>query len=216
MNASAVESLLGGGDWDGYGILLTSARQIRAALELKKEHTKLALGTFDTSQELYDSLESEDVLFGIEQQPYLQGYMPIPILTHAITSGQSISNHLIKSGPSFVTTIPTDEEMVCREKDFPVCNKEESIDITVGSMATADPTLSPQPSKFPTIKSSSSLQPSSTPTFDSRPTLDIVRERGHVLCGLRAETIDSRGYQIDLVSALLMRDMSSFLPKLHS
>jgi hypothetical protein len=38
------------------------------------------------------------------------------------------------------------------------------------------------PTGMPTAEPSPS--PSSTPTFDTRPTLEIVQERGHLLCGV--------------------------------
>lgn len=49
-----------------------------------------------------------------------------------------------------------------------------------------------------------SAQPSAPPSFDQRPTFDIVRERGHVLCGVNNGTITVSGGRIlHLVSAAL-------------
>ena len=81
---SIVEKAVGeSGDWDGYGILLTELSQLPSALELKNLHVNFVIGSFDTNDVLYKSLETGDVLFGIDQQPFFQGYLPIPILTHA-------------------------------------------------------------------------------------------------------------------------------------
>ena len=101
------------GDWEGIGMLLTGSTQIPEALELKKKHPGVVLGSFDTSSVLYQALETGDILFGIDQQPYLQGYLPIPILTHAATTKQYFLDHTIESGPSFVISTPSMNEAAC-------------------------------------------------------------------------------------------------------
>ena len=59
------------GDWAGIGLLVT-ASGIRAALpacqNLKNQHPKVEIGTFDISDSLYDALDRGDVLFTIDQQ----------------------------------------------------------------------------------------------------------------------------------------------------
>jgi len=72
---------------------------------------------------LYEALERGDVLFGIDQQAYLQGYLPIPILTHAAQTKQFFLDHAIESGPSFILSPPNAAEAVCRASspEFPVC-----------------------------------------------------------------------------------------------
>eukprot|EP00579_Thalassiosira_antarctica_P013409 CAMPEP_0201945108 /NCGR_PEP_ID=MMETSP0903-20130614/53734_1 /ASSEMBLY_ACC=CAM_ASM_000552 /TAXON_ID=420261 /ORGANISM="Thalassiosira antarctica, Strain CCMP982" /LENGTH=869 /DNA_ID=CAMNT_0048488167 /DNA_START=93 /DNA_END=2702 /DNA_ORIENTATION=+ len=58
------------------------------------------------------------------------------------------------------------------------------------------------------------LQPSSSPTFDPRPTLEIVQERGHVRCGMSNATINSgEGFYLDLcrsVAAVVVGNPDSF------
>ena len=72
------------GSWDGYGILLTGISQLPAAVALKKLHTKVVIETFGSESSWYESLMAGNVLFAkvfeIDQQPYLQGYMPVSIL----------------------------------------------------------------------------------------------------------------------------------------
>jgi len=57
--------------------------------------------------------------------------------------------------------------------------------------------------------------PTSSPTFDPRPTLEIVQERGHVLCGMSAKTIESgEGFYIELcrsVAAVVLGNPDSFV-----
>ena len=109
------------GDWDGIGLLLTGATQLPAGLKLKKNHPGMVMGSFDTSTLLYEALESGNVLFGIDQQPYLQGYLPIPILTHVATTKQHFLDHAIESGPSFVISTPSSNEAACVSANYPVC-----------------------------------------------------------------------------------------------
>ena len=122
VNASLIESILGSdGDWSGYGILLLTEALLPSAIELKKNHSNVVLGSFDTLPTIYDALENGDVLFGIDRQLYLLYYLPITLLTHATLIGQSFSDHLIRTGPNFVTIPPSNEESKCAVSNFPVC-----------------------------------------------------------------------------------------------
>ncbi len=120
---TTVEAAVGlSGDWAGQALLL-AALQFPEATELKKRHGSVVMASFDISELLYEALESGDVLFGIDQQAYLQGYLPIPILTHAAQTKQFFLDHAIESGPSFVFSPPNAAEAVCRASspEFPVC-----------------------------------------------------------------------------------------------
>ncbi|KAL7551325.1 hypothetical protein ACHAWF_014511 [Thalassiosira exigua] len=57
------------GNWDNFGIILAGEALLPGALALKKEHTNLLLATFETDEQLYDALASDDVLFGVDDQP---------------------------------------------------------------------------------------------------------------------------------------------------
>ena len=61
-------------------------------------------GTFDLSAEVLEALRQKTMLFAIDQQPYLQGYLGVMLLvkyleTGAMAGGQQI----IRTGPGFVT-----------------------------------------------------------------------------------------------------------------
>ena len=86
-----------------------------------KDHPLASLATFDTNTVLYDALERGEILFGIDQQPYLQGYLPIPILTNAISSGQYFIQHAIKTGPTFVFSRPSRFANSCENDVLAVC-----------------------------------------------------------------------------------------------
>ena len=81
---SAVEAAVQGEteDWDRIGLLLGATgipAAMPAAIELKKRHEKVIMGSFDTNDLLNEALDSGDILFGIDQQPYLQAIFPFHI-----------------------------------------------------------------------------------------------------------------------------------------
>lgn len=61
-------------------------------------------GTFDLTSDVLEALQKQEMLFAIDQQPYLQGYLGVTLLvkyleTGAMAGGQQI----IRTGPGFVT-----------------------------------------------------------------------------------------------------------------
>lgn len=65
---------------------------------------KLQFGTFDLGSDVLDALQKGEMLFAIDQQPYLQGYLGVMLLvkyleTGAMAGGQQV----IRTGPGFVT-----------------------------------------------------------------------------------------------------------------
>uniref|UniRef100_A0A7S4IP86 G-protein coupled receptors family 3 profile domain-containing protein n=1 Tax=Odontella aurita TaxID=265563 RepID=A0A7S4IP86_9STRA len=117
-----VEERVGeGGDWDGYGFLLCGVSQLNSFLRVKEDHPKAVAGSFDVSNEMYDAFLSGDILFGIDQQPYLQGYAPVALLTQIAHTKQTLLNHAIETGPSFVTSPPGPEQQACEGNIFEVC-----------------------------------------------------------------------------------------------
>lgn len=59
-------------------------------------------GTFDLSQGIADGLKAGTINFAIDQQPFLQGYMPVVLLTNLARYGV-IPGNSINSGPGFIT-----------------------------------------------------------------------------------------------------------------
>ncbi|MEZ4610813.1 MAG: substrate-binding domain-containing protein [Caldilineaceae bacterium] len=80
----------------------TGAAPTLAAMdELGREDILLA--TFDLSPEVLDAVEEGRMLFAIDQQQYLQGYLPIVMLTLYNTNLNTVANDVIMTGPGFVT-----------------------------------------------------------------------------------------------------------------
>lgn len=115
------------GDWNGIGILAPGTPQHVPVIALQARHDKAVIGAFDTSAELYEAVDAGIKEFGIDQQPYLQGYMPVLLLAHRVATGQSLSNQVIESGPAFIEASPSNAQVVCEEINFVTCPAEEAV-----------------------------------------------------------------------------------------
>ncbi len=74
---------------------------LRAAQDLGRT---LAIGGFDITPEIIDAIEAGDVSFTVDQQQYLQGYMPVLLLYLNVTNQNTLGGGLpILTGPGFVT-----------------------------------------------------------------------------------------------------------------
>jgi simple sugar transport system substrate-binding protein len=81
----------------------TGSAPALAALEEMGMLGQILLATFDLSPEVLDAVEAGDMLFAIDQQQYLQGYLPIVMLTLYVENLNTIANDVIMTGPGFVT-----------------------------------------------------------------------------------------------------------------
>lgn len=81
----------------------TGATPALAALQESGRLADVKLATFDLSPEVLDAIEAGDMLFAIDQQQYLQGYLPIVLLTLYATNLNTIANPVLMTGPGFVT-----------------------------------------------------------------------------------------------------------------
>ena len=89
---------------DTNGILTlgpTSAHPTLAALKETGRSGDIHFGTFDLSGEIAKAIKADVIAFAIDQQPYLQGYLPVVILTNLARYGVLPSGN-INSGPGFV------------------------------------------------------------------------------------------------------------------
>jgi simple sugar transport system substrate-binding protein len=64
----------------------------------------IAIGTFDYSPEVLKAIEAGRILFAVDQQPYLQGYLPIVFLAERARYGLfPAQGEVVPTGPNFVT-----------------------------------------------------------------------------------------------------------------
>jgi simple sugar transport system substrate-binding protein len=74
---------------------------LRAAQDLDRD---LTIGGFDLTPELIGAIEAGDVAFTVDQQQYLQGYMPVLLLFLNVTNQNTLGGGLpVLTGPGFVT-----------------------------------------------------------------------------------------------------------------
>lgn len=81
----------------------TGAGPALKALQESNKLGQIKLATFDLSPEVLEAINKGDVLFAIDQQQYVQGYMPIVLLTLYNTNLNTIANDVLMTGPGFVT-----------------------------------------------------------------------------------------------------------------
>ena len=86
------------------------------------------VGCFDTGTFIFDSLYQNTLLFTVDQQQYLQGYLPVALATLYVTTGMALTlpldtDGVFMSGPALITieNPPTDTWQQCVSDGFPVC-----------------------------------------------------------------------------------------------
>lgn len=63
---------------------------------------RVKFASFDFSPATLEAIQNGDMLFAIDQQPYLQGYLPMVILNLYFTNANTM-NQVISTGPDFIT-----------------------------------------------------------------------------------------------------------------
>ena len=89
------------------GILTLGPTGATPAIKALQDLNKLGqikLATFDLSSDVLNAIKNGQMLFAIDQQQYLQGYLPIVLLTLYKTNLNTIANDVLQNGPGFVTS----------------------------------------------------------------------------------------------------------------
>ena len=73
---------------------------------------KIKLCTFDISPPVIEALLKKQISFAVDQQQWLQGYLPVVFMANYVKYGSLLQNALILTGPSFVT--PENAEQVAK------------------------------------------------------------------------------------------------------
>ncbi len=78
---------------------------LRALAAGEQAGRELVIGGFDLSGDLIDAIEAGDVAFTVDQQQYLQGYLPVILMHLQATNQNTAGGGLpILTGPGFVDT----------------------------------------------------------------------------------------------------------------
>jgi simple sugar transport system substrate-binding protein len=80
----------------------TGAAPALAALESADKTGDIQLATFDLSPEVLEAIRDGNVVFAVDQQQYLQGYLPVVFLTQYAQYG-TMPTSVVQTGPGFVT-----------------------------------------------------------------------------------------------------------------
>jgi simple sugar transport system substrate-binding protein len=101
----AIAQAIAGGDVDGVMTLgPTGAGAALAALRASGFENRVKLATFDLSNDVLRAIEDKRILFAVDQQPYLEGYLPIVLLAERARHGIfPAGSGLIPTGPRWVT-----------------------------------------------------------------------------------------------------------------
>jgi simple sugar transport system substrate-binding protein len=81
----------------------TGAAPALAALTQMGKLGQIKLATFDLSPDVLQAIAAGNMLFAIDQQQYLQGYLPIMLLKLYKANLNTIANPVLMTGPGFVT-----------------------------------------------------------------------------------------------------------------
>lgn len=109
------------GDWAGIGLLLVSDPFAEGSVLLQDQHPKLLIGAFDSGEKVVKYVDEGRILFAVDQQPYLQGYLAVRLLAWYAHTKQSLMTHMFESGPQFILKGPSPELQTCQAVKFDVC-----------------------------------------------------------------------------------------------
>jgi simple sugar transport system substrate-binding protein len=88
---------------DANGMLTLGPQGAEPALKaLGSSDGEITFGTFDLGPSILKAVSGGKILFAIDQQQYLQGYLPIVILTNYVQYGVAPVGE-VRTGPAFVT-----------------------------------------------------------------------------------------------------------------
>ena len=82
----------------------TGAVPTLQALEEADQAGKVLFATFDIAPQILTGIEEGTVLFAIDQQQYMQGYMPVVLLTLYRRNENLLAHATLNTGPGFVTS----------------------------------------------------------------------------------------------------------------
>ncbi|MEO7126039.1 MAG: sugar ABC transporter substrate-binding protein [Nakamurella sp.] len=96
-------SLLADPTIDGV-LTLNNGVAVAASKAIDEAKSSAKLATFDVSADVTKLIEEGKILFAVDQQPYLQGYLPVVFLTLKVRNGDVVGGgQPVYSGPGYVT-----------------------------------------------------------------------------------------------------------------
>jgi simple sugar transport system substrate-binding protein len=100
------------------GVLATNSLGGLAAAE-GLAGTRVKIGTFDLGPDVLKAVRDGRIDFAVDQQPYLQGYMPIEMLALRARYGiMPAQNDVVATGPNFVTRSNAEQALELSERSI--------------------------------------------------------------------------------------------------
>jgi simple sugar transport system substrate-binding protein len=87
----------------------TGATPAMQAIAAAGKTDAVQIATFDLSPEVLTAIQDGTMLFAIDQQQFMQGYLPIVLLKLYVTNANTIANPILMTGPGFVTIDNVDQ-----------------------------------------------------------------------------------------------------------
>jgi len=94
------------------GLLTLNSGVAQAAVQAMQTagRTNVKLATFDLDAQVIDAIKSGKITFAVDQQPYLQGYLPVVFLSLYKSNANTVGGgQPVLTGPSFVDKSNADE-----------------------------------------------------------------------------------------------------------
>ena len=86
------------------------------ALQETESHDRVTMATFDLSPRILREIKEGRIRFAIDQQPYMQGYMPVVLMNLHHQNSSAYPDEVMRTGPAFVTKENVGELMTLTEK----------------------------------------------------------------------------------------------------
>ena len=133
-----------GKGWETIGLYLAGKANHKCGVQFLEKHPAAYAAASDTSLDLFAGMEAGlNILFGSDQQSYLQGYLPFATLTLAVTNNQIFENKMISTGPKLIVLPPTVHEQECKDNNFAVCERTDDSEVPLVSVGgPPSPTVS--------------------------------------------------------------------------
>ena len=97
----------------------TSGLQSATAARMAGIVGAIKVGTFDLGPDVLEAVRDGRLLFAVDQQPYLQGYLPVVMLAQRARYGLlPASGDVIATGPNFVTRANADKALTLSRRSI--------------------------------------------------------------------------------------------------